>query len=100
MVMAQHEHSRLQHEHGQHTGGGLRRTWVLIGFFAIAGYFLLTEHRAHFISYLPFLLLLACPLMHLFHRHGGHGRHRRDDAEPRDSGPPPKDRPRYEGDNQ
>jgi hypothetical protein len=32
---------------------------------------------------LPFLLLLACPLMHLFmhHGHGGHGRH--DDASPR-----------------
>jgi hypothetical protein len=27
------------------------------------------------IPYLPFLLLLACPLMHLFmhHGHGGHG---------------------------
>jgi hypothetical protein len=23
---------------------------------------------------LPYLLLLACPLMHLFHGHGGHGR--------------------------
>ncbi|ATE77779.1 MULTISPECIES: DUF2933 domain-containing protein [Pseudomonas] len=48
-----------------------------LGFLAIAGYFLLTEHRAHVIPYLPFLLLLACPLMHLFmHRgHGGHGGH-------------------------
>ena len=38
----------------------------------IAGYFLLTEHRAHFLGALPFLLLLACPLMHVF-MHGGHG---------------------------
>ena len=38
---------------------------------AIATYFLLSEHRAHFIGALPFLLLLACPLMHVF-MHRGH----------------------------
>ena len=61
--------------------------WMLIGFIAIAGYLLFMEHRAHlsgFTYYLPFLLLLACPLMHVFmHRgHGGHGAHRgsRDDV--------------------
>ncbi len=41
---------------------------------AVAVYFLLTEHRAHFFGALPFLLLLACPLMHMF-MHGGHGGH-------------------------
>lgn len=47
----------------------------LLVFGAIAAYFLLTEHRAHFFGALPFLLILACPLMHVFmHRgHGGHG---------------------------
>ncbi len=42
---------------------------------AIATYFMLSEHRAHFFGALPFLLLLACPLMHVFmHRgHAGHG---------------------------
>ncbi|MDP2818869.1 MAG: DUF2933 domain-containing protein [Polaromonas sp.] len=44
----------------------------LIVFGAVAAYFLLTEHRAHFFGALPFLLLLACPLMHVF-MHGGHG---------------------------
>ncbi len=42
---------------------------------AIAAYFLLSEHRAHFFGALPFLLLLlVCPLMHVFmhHGHGGH----------------------------
>jgi hypothetical protein len=43
-------------------------------FGAVAAYFLLSEHRAHFLGSLPFLLLLACPLMHLFMR-GGHGGH-------------------------
>ena len=49
----------------------------LAGFGAIAAYFLLSEHRAHFLGALPFLLLLACPLMHVFmhHGHGGHGHH-------------------------
>lgn len=47
---------------------------VLIGFLAIAGFFLVIEHRAHLLGVLPFLLLLACPLMHFMHGgHGGHG---------------------------
>lgn len=48
---------------------------ALFGFLAIAGYFLIAEHRAHFFGALPYLLLLACPLMHLFHGHGGHDGH-------------------------
>lgn len=50
-----------------------RGKWVLIGFLLIAAYFLYTEHRAHVLGALPYLLLLACPLMHLFHH--GHGHH-------------------------
>jgi hypothetical protein len=40
----------------------------------IAGFFLLTEHTAHVYGALPYLLLAACPLMHVFmhHGHGGH----------------------------
>lgn len=52
----------------RHTSRG---RWILIGFMAIAAYFLWTEHKAHVIEFLPYLLLLVCPLMHLFH-HGGH----------------------------
>lgn len=40
----------------------------------VAAYFLLTEHLAHVVGALPFLLLLACPLMHAFMHHG-HGDH-------------------------
>ena len=50
---------------------------ALIGFLVIAGYFLVTEHRAHVataVPYLAWLLLLACPLMHMF-MHGSHGGH-------------------------
>ncbi len=46
--------------------------WLVLG--AVAGYFLLTEHRAHFFGALPYLLLLACLLMHVF-MHSGHGGH-------------------------
>nr|WP_304440672.1 DUF2933 domain-containing protein [Rhizobacter sp. Root1221] len=42
---------------------------ALIGLF-----FLLREHWAHLAGSWAYLLLLACPLMHLFHHgHGGHG---------------------------
>lgn len=46
----------------------------------IAGFYLLREHWGHVLGYWPYLLLLACPLMHLMHRsgHGGHGSHSRD----------------------
>jgi DUF2933 family protein len=47
---------------------------ALVVFLAIAAFFLLTEHTAHVFGALPFLLILACPLMHLF-MHGGHGGH-------------------------
>lgn len=43
---------------------------------AIGGFFLVIEHRAHLMGALPYVLLLACPLMHVFmHRGHGHGRH-------------------------
>jgi hypothetical protein len=66
----------MAHDHGGNDNRrhNRRSNWVFIGFLAIAGYFLVTEHRAHLFSYLPFLIFLACPLMHVFH-HGGHGRH-------------------------
>ncbi len=46
----------------------------LLAFLAIAGFFLWTEHRAHFLGALPWLLLLACPFLHFF-MHRGHGDH-------------------------
>ena len=56
----------------------------------IVGYFLLTEHRAHVFAAIPWILILACPLMHLFMGHGSHGSHnsnRREDNQGRfDSG--------------
>ena len=51
---------------------------VCAGFLGIAAFFLITEHTAHVLGALPWLLLAACPLMHLFMHHGGthgHGTH-------------------------
>ena len=47
---------------------------ALVVFLGIAAFFLITEHTAHFFGVLPYLLLLACPLLHLF-MHGGHEKH-------------------------
>ena len=43
----------------------------------VGGFFLVTEHRAHLLGWLPFLFILACPLMHVFMHHGHHhgGKH-------------------------
>lgn len=51
---------------------------------SVAAFFLFAEHRAHIFGALPLLLVLACPLMHLFmHRgHGAHG-HRANSEQPR-----------------
>lgn len=62
-----------------HTHPAPRRHWrMTVGLlvaFAVLGFLLLSEHRAHTLGALPYLLILLCPLMHLFmHRgHGGHG---------------------------
>ncbi len=53
----------------------IRARTVLAGFLLIATFFLWKEHRPHFLGALPWVLLLLCPILHLFmHRaHGGHG---------------------------
>ena len=68
--------------HSQHTpqtdgiGAFLRsRTGIaLVAFLAIAAFYLVTEHTAHFFGLLPYGLILLCPIMHLL-MHGGHGGH-------------------------
>jgi hypothetical protein len=62
------------HRQGTEPEHGRRQNIAMWVFLAIIGYFLITEHWAHIVPFLPFALLLACPLMHLF-MHGGHGSH-------------------------
>ena len=47
---------------------------VIVALLSIAGYYLVTAHSAHLAGWLPYGLVLLCPLMHLF-MHGGHGSH-------------------------
>ncbi len=62
---------------------------VCAGFLAIAAFFLITEHTAHVLGALPWLLLAACPLMHLFMHHGhAHGTSEREAHGDNSSGPP------------
>ena len=75
----------MKHEHDDNQAPP--RVWrsrYAIGYLVIgtiAAYFLLTEHLAHVIGALPFLLLAACPLMHVFMHHGHH-RHAEQNAAP------------------
>ena len=68
-------------DHAHHHGGSpaepgfwrSRTGLVFLAFGAVAALYLLLEHTAHVFQWLPFGILLLCPLMHLFgHNHGGH----------------------------
>ena len=85
-----HNHSLHQHDSEPNSFWGSRYAIGLIVLGSIAAYLLLSEHRAHFIGALPLLLLLACPLMHIF-MHGGHGGHDHGGPERTDTpnAPPP-----------
>lgn len=78
----------MNHQHqGNDSPPSFWTTRYAIGFVVIGGvaaYFLLTEHLAHVVGALPYLLLLACPLMHVFMHggHGGHGGHGHQDQHP------------------
>jgi hypothetical protein len=53
----------------------------------IVVFYLLREHWGHVAGLWPYLLLLACPVMHLFHGHGGHRHHRTHHSSGTDQGP-------------
>ena len=53
-----------------------RLHWTVWCLFGIAVALLIVDHWAHVLGVLPYLVLLACPLMHLFmHGKHGHGHH-------------------------
>ncbi|MDQ2904993.1 MAG: DUF2933 domain-containing protein [Chloroflexota bacterium] len=64
------------HEHPQHTNWfqSRRTPLVLLGFLVAGAFFLITEHMAHVLGFLPFAIFLVCLVMMLF-MHGGHGGH-------------------------
>ncbi|WP_342246280.1 DUF2933 domain-containing protein [Pseudomonas sp. OTU5201] len=72
---------------------GSRYSVGLVVMGGVAGYFLLTEHLAHVLQALPYLLLLACPLMHVFMHHGhvGHQHQSKRAATAKTEGDKPED---------
>ena len=89
-------HDHTQHHQSDEPQGSFwtsRAFLVCAALLLIVGFLLWTEHLAHALGYLPFLLILACPLMHMFMHgghggHGGHAQHQRTDPErgPSDGG--------------
>ena len=70
-----HNHRDNHSDHGQPNRSVNWTYWiVLCGFGAFALLLLLGEHRTHLLGLLPFLILLACPFLHIF-MHKGHGSH-------------------------
>nr|WP_230532433.1 DUF2933 domain-containing protein [Microvirga roseola] len=49
--------------------------WAATMGLGLAGLYLIVTHTGHVLEALPYLLLLACPLTHLFMHRGHHGRH-------------------------
>ena len=58
----------------------LRRPGIIavVSLAIVIAFYVLREHWSHALGALPYILLLACPLLHLFHGHGGHGGHHHD----------------------
>ena len=57
-----------------------RTLWIL---FALVGVLLLGYfHRTHVYDYLPYILILLCPLMHVSMNYG-HGNHGHENNEPK-----------------
>lgn len=51
---------------------GSKAGWAVTLSLAVLGGYLLWNHTGHAVYALPYLFLLACPLMHVFGHHHGH----------------------------
>ncbi len=69
--LQQSQQSPFQHDEHEHSANGGNFVWWVFAAAALA--FLFVEHREHLSGMLPYLLLLACPLMHIFMHGGKHG---------------------------
>lgn len=68
------DQEHLDDTRGQ-SGLNRRMRTALLMVALIGGFYLLREHWIHVAGNWVYLLLLACPLMHLLHGHGGDGGH-------------------------
>lgn len=72
MSTTHHDHSPTAREMAS-MGRPLKIALLMVAL--VGGFYLLREHWNHVAGNWVYLLLLACPLMHLFHGHGGHAGH-------------------------
>ena len=72
---------------------GLPLKTALLMVALVGGFYLLREHWDHVAGNWIYLLLLACPLMHLFHGHGGHGGQQHTDTPAPPQPPKPRGQP-------
>ena len=77
MSVHQDEGEGCEHHSGVQDWLFSRTGIVTICVLTILGLLVYTGHSAHLLGAVPYLLLLACPLMHIF-MHGGHHHHRGD----------------------
>ena len=75
-----HDHTTGHSESDNASRGSRKLIGAVIMIALIGAFFVLREHWSHIAGYWPYLLLLVCPLMHLFHGHGGHGSHESDSS--------------------
>ncbi|WP_313951257.1 DUF2933 domain-containing protein [Accumulibacter sp.] len=62
-------HDQPAHETSRNASGdraNRRSRWVFGGLAAFSLMLLAVEHRTHLVGWLPWLILLACPLLHVF----------------------------------
>jgi hypothetical protein len=63
--------SKAQAEQSATHNGSRSLTRIsVIGLTVLAVLYAVLEHRTHLLGALPYIILLACPLMHLFMHHG------------------------------
>lgn len=77
--MDNHDSHTSHHRAAETTGKFAAWKGAAVMIAVIAAFYLLREHWGHALGFAPYLLLLACPLMHMF-MHGGHG-HQHDAAD-------------------
>jgi hypothetical protein len=87
-----HNHQDQQAQHDRTSGHSIARWYkspvgILLLALAVAlGYYLWVYHSQHVLAFLPFIFILACPLMHLLmHRNHGH-RHQPETIESKTGG--------------
>lgn len=77
------------HEHASHAARHPNWfRWCVAAALGILAFYLFSEHRAHLFGALPYLLILACPLMHIFMHGSSHSGHDDKQANPTEGAKP------------